>query len=227
MNQHLMTFKRYLIFLTGLLTCAFGVALVTKANLGTSPISSVPYVLSLKYMPTLGQFTLYMSLILFVGQLLLLRKSFPLHQLLQIPMSILFSLFIDFSMLLLTRFNPQWLPVKGISLIIGCIILGIGVYLEFLGDVVMLPGEAFVHAVSKVFKTEMGSTKMGFDTTLTLFALIISFVLFSEIRGVGMGTIIAAFLVGTVAKQLKKRLPHVEQLLLGQSSSANIEDYID
>lgn len=41
--------KRYLLFLIGLFINALGVSLVTKASLGTSPISSIPYVLSLKF----------------------------------------------------------------------------------------------------------------------------------------------------------------------------------
>ena len=46
--------KRYIIFLIGLFVNSLGVALITKANLGTSPISSIPYVLSLNYPFTLG-----------------------------------------------------------------------------------------------------------------------------------------------------------------------------
>ena len=38
---------RYLFFVIGVMINSFGVALITKAALGTSPISSVPYVLSL------------------------------------------------------------------------------------------------------------------------------------------------------------------------------------
>ena len=49
--------KRYIIFLIGLFVNSLGVALITKANLGTSPISSIPYVLSLNYPFTLGNFT--------------------------------------------------------------------------------------------------------------------------------------------------------------------------
>ena len=41
--------KRYLIFLVGLFVNSLGVSLITKANLGTSPISSIPYVLSLNF----------------------------------------------------------------------------------------------------------------------------------------------------------------------------------
>ena len=40
--------KRYILFLIGLFINSLGVSLVTKANLGTSPISSIPYVLNLK-----------------------------------------------------------------------------------------------------------------------------------------------------------------------------------
>lgn len=69
--------KRYLFFLAGLFVNSFGVAFITKADLGTSPISSIPYTLSLGFRPTLGMFTLYMSLVLIAVQLLLLRKKFP------------------------------------------------------------------------------------------------------------------------------------------------------
>lgn len=40
--------KRYILFLIGLFINSLGVSLVTKANLGTSPISSIPYVMNLK-----------------------------------------------------------------------------------------------------------------------------------------------------------------------------------
>ena len=36
--------KRYIIFFIGLYINSLGVALITKASLGTSPISSIPYV---------------------------------------------------------------------------------------------------------------------------------------------------------------------------------------
>ena len=40
-------FKRYLYFFLGVIINSFGVAFITKSALGTSQISSVPYVLSL------------------------------------------------------------------------------------------------------------------------------------------------------------------------------------
>ena len=82
--------KRYLLFLAGLFINSLGVSLITKADLGTSPISSIPYVLSLNFPFTLGQFTILFSLLLIVIQLFILRRNFKPEHLLQIPISILF-----------------------------------------------------------------------------------------------------------------------------------------
>ena len=51
--------KRYVIFLIGLFVNSLGVSLITKASLGTSPISSIPHVLSLSLPFTLGNFTIF------------------------------------------------------------------------------------------------------------------------------------------------------------------------
>ena len=55
---------RYLFFIAGLFVNAFGISLIIKANLGSSPISSLPYTLSLKFPVTLGQFTLLLNAVL-------------------------------------------------------------------------------------------------------------------------------------------------------------------
>ena len=54
--------RRYIVFLFGLFISSLGVAFVTKASMGTSPISSIPYVLSLKLTPTLGIHNLFQSI---------------------------------------------------------------------------------------------------------------------------------------------------------------------
>ena len=158
--------KRYIIFLIGLFVNSLGVALITKANLGTSPISSIPYVLSLNYPFTLGNFTIFFSILLIVLQLILLGKNFKVEHLLQIPVSLIFGYFIDACMILLGFVNPHSYPVKVIDLLIGCLILGVGVYMEVLADVVMLPGESFVRAVVFRWKTEFGITKICFDVSM-------------------------------------------------------------
>ena len=139
--------KRYLSFLVGLFVNALGVSLITKASLGTSPISSIPYVLSLNFPLTLGNFTILFSLLLIVLQLIILRKDFKPEHILQIPVSIAFGYFIDLTMYLFFWVNPQNYLVKVFALLVGCLVLGFGVYLEVLADVVMLPSESFVRVV--------------------------------------------------------------------------------
>lgn len=213
-------FKRYLIFLVGLFISSLGVSLVTKANLGTSPISSIPYVLSLNFSLTLGNFTIIFSLFLIALQLLILRKDFKLEHLLQIPISILFGYFIDWTMLLLSFVHPDSYLFKVIALLIGCIILGFGVYCKVLADVAMLPGESFVRAVVQTCEREFGSTKIAFDVTMTVMAALLSFVFAKELNGVREGTIIAALLVGFIARLFGRWFYFVPALLFPETDAS-------
>lgn len=194
--------KRYLIFLVGLFVNSLGVSLITKANLGTSPISSIPYVLSLNFPFTLGNFTIFFSIFLIVLQLIILRKNFKLEHILQIPVSIVFGYFIDLTMLLFYWVNPEMYVMKIVYLLIGCLILGFGVYMEVLADVVMLPGESFVRAIVLTWKTNFGTTKIGFDVSMAVIAAVLSFVFAGRLDGVREGTVIAALLVGFIARQI-------------------------
>ena len=210
--------KRYILFLIGLFVNALGVSLVTKASLGTSPISSIPYVLSLNFPFTLGNFTIVFSILLIVLQILILRKNFKLENILQIPVSIAFGYFIDLTMYMLFWINPQNYFVKMIALLAGCLVLGLGVYLEVLADVVMLPGESFVRAIVQTWNTNFGTTKIVFDSSMAIIAGVLSFVFSGKLNGVREGTIIAALLVGFIARLLGKRLEFIKSYLFPEEN---------
>lgn len=205
--------KRYIVFLIGLFVNSLGVSFVTKASLGTSPISSIPYVLSLNFKFSLGVFTIFFSIFLILLQLLILRKEFKLEHLLQIPISIAFGYFIDFTMILIKSLNPDNYFLKIIILIIGCLILGFGVYLEVIANVAMLPGESFVRVISEKLKIEFGVTKVAFDTSMFVIAVILSFIFSYKLMGVREGTIIAAILVGFMARIYRRLLIRLEHLI--------------
>lgn len=218
-------FKRYIIFLIGLFINSLGVSLVTKANLGTSPISSIPYVLSLNLPLTLGEFTIIFSLFLILLQLFILRKNFKLEHLLQIPISVVFGYFIDLTMVLLKFVQPQSYIFCVIALLIGCLVLGFGVYLEVLADVAMLPGESFVRAVTATWNTDFGITKIIFDVSMTGIAAILSLCFVQHLDGVREGTVIAALLVGFIARLFGRLLTFAPSLLFGtpvQTASASL-----
>lgn len=198
--------KRYIIFIVGLYLNSLGVSVVTKASLGTSPISSIPYVLSINFPFTLGQFTIVFSLLLIALQLFILGRNFRLEHILQIPVSILFGYFIDFSMYLLFFVQSDSYLIQILYLLIGCLILGFGVYMEVLANVVMLPGESFVRAIVFRWKTDFGITKICFDVSMSVIAATLSLILAHRLDGVREGTIIAALLVGFIARQFGKLL---------------------
>ena len=67
-GETMVLFERYITFIIGLFINSLGVAIITKALLGTSPISAIPYVLSLNFDFTLGNFTIVFSLLLILLQ---------------------------------------------------------------------------------------------------------------------------------------------------------------
>ena len=206
--------KRYIFLLAGLFVNGLGVSFITKAGLGTSPITSIPYTLSLGFTPTVGMFTFVFNIFLIILQLILLRRNFQLQNLLQLPIIALFSFFIDLTMSLLGFMQPETYAMKVVSLIVGCLILGFGVFMEMTANVAMLPGEATVRAVSDVFSTDFGKTKIAFDSSMTVIAAILSFIMFKHLDGVREGTIVAAILVGFIARLFKKYIGGIEKILI-------------
>lgn len=206
--------KRYIFFVLGLFVNSLGVAFITKVNLGTSPITSVPYVLSLGFQPTIGQFTVVWSLLLIACQVAVLRKDFHLIQLLQIPVSFLFGGFIDFSMdVVLGWFVPGSYPQRIVVLLIGCLILGFGVFMEVAANVVMLPGEATSNALHLKTGKEFGTVKVCVDVSMCIVAIVISLLLFQSVKGIREGTIVAALLVGFISRQFNRFLGSSTQKL--------------
>lgn len=198
---------RYLWFTAGVALNSFGIAFITKASLGTSPISSVPYVLSFELPLTFGQLSFIMNMFFILGQALILRKDFQPVQLLQIAVNIIFSGCIDLGMALLSWFTPGNIAIELASLVVGCAVLAVGISIEVAPRVIMVPGEGLVHAISTRFGWSFGTVKVIFDVSLMATAAICSFIFFHRLQGLGIGTIVAALIVGRFVNVANKKLP--------------------
>ena len=216
--MNILLLKRYLVFIIGVLINSFGISFITKASLGTSPISSVPYVFSLRFAPTLGEFSFVLNSAFILLQLLLLRRDFQKVQLLQVAVNFVFSWFIDVSMLLLASFAPGSYAAKLASLMAGCAILAFGISLEVYANVLMVPGEGIVYAISKVLNKEFGVVKACFDVTLMLTAVTLSLIFFRGLNGIGEGTVISALVVGMIVRLYNRRLGFIGSYLDPQRS---------
>lgn len=215
LQQHL--FRRYFFFLLGVVINSFGIALITKAAMGTSPISSVPYVLSLRFTPTLGQFTFFFNLLFIALQVVLLRKNYQKIQLLQIGVNLLFSAIIDVSMSILSPFSPHGSVEELLWLLAGCAVLAFGIYVEVSPKVLMVPGEGLVSALARVSGVAFGSVKVVFDVSLMSLAAICSALFFHGLQGVGLGTLISAVLVGLIVKLYHRLFPGIARHLAPQA----------
>lgn len=208
--------RRYMVFSLGLILTAFGVAFITKAALGSSPVAAIPYSLSLVFPKlTIGNWTIIFSLLLILLQLVLLRKDAKKIELvLQIGISIALGYLIDGSMWILQAFDPQAYVMKLISLFIGCVIIAFGAYFQVIGDVAMLPGDATARALAKVTGKEFGTMRMVSDVTMTVVAGAICLVFLHKLNGVREGTLIASLLIGNIVKLLSRWLKPLEMKLV-------------
>ncbi|PJN56766.1 hypothetical protein PAEVO_34920 [Paenibacillus sp. GM2FR] len=202
MTRQLM--KRYIILIAGLFLMGLGTALVTKANIGTSPIASVPYVLSLKFPLSMGLMTILLCLLFVVIQVLLLGKQFPRMQYLQVFVGVLFGLFLDMGAYIVSSLNFTMYFMKILALLTGCMILAIGIYLQIIANSILNPGEGIVKVISEKLGAEFGNIKIIFDWTLVSIGIVISLFAFGSIEGVREGTVISAFLVGYCIKLLRR-----------------------
>ncbi|MDE6727503.1 MAG: YitT family protein, partial [Oscillospiraceae bacterium] len=188
-------------------------------DLGGSPLSSVANVIAEKFSVfTLGNWLIVWNCVLIIGQIILLRKKFNPVQLLQIPLSFMFGWFTDFGVWCASFIPVDIYPVRLIMVMVGIVILGFGITLCVIANVVMNSGEAFVKAVSDTIHKNFGNVKIAFDIGCVIMAVILSLMFFNfKIVGTREGTIIAALCTGLVVKIFSKLLHDPAAKLLTSS----------
>lgn len=211
--------KRYVLLVIGLFFSAIGVAVTKRGDLGVSPISSVANVVAERFsFFTLGNWLIVWNCVLIVGQIILLRKRFNPVQLLQIPLSFLFGWFTDFGVWCASFIPVDIYPVRLLMVMVGTVILGFGITLCVIANVVMNSGEAFVKAVSDTIHKNFGNVKIAFDISCVIMAVILSLIFFDfKIVGTREGTVIAALCTGLVVKFFSKLLHDPAAKLLTSS----------
>lgn len=202
--------KKYSVFILGLYFLAAGIVLIVRSALGTTPISSVNYVLSLNTPLSLGTWTFIVNMILILGQFWLIRKNKSrqdiIEILLQMPFSLLFSAFIDFNMALTGNLHPSGYGMSMALLLTGCLVQSVGVVLEIKPKVAMMSAEAFVKYASRCCNKEFGKFKVYFDITLVSLAMIISLLFTQGVEGIREGSFIAACITGYIVSFLNRKV---------------------
>lgn len=214
MSYHFSKTKRFILFIIGLTVAGIGVALSTRPGLGTSPITSLPYVTTFKIPWTLGIATIVINLFFILAQFIILKRRFDWKHIAQLPTLLAFGFFIDFGMWLTKFYIPESYFLRITEEVIGCLFLAVGIGFQLVANISLMPGDGFIRVVSEEYHIPFGTVKICFDSAIVISAIIFSLCCFHNITGVREGTVIAAFLVGFFIKLQQKTMRKVKLLLL-------------
>lgn len=210
MNRTSLLLTRYISFIIGLFFLSLGVDFIVTASLGTTPISSVNYILSLHLPLTLGTATFVFNLLVIVLEFWLIRgigsRTDRIEIGLQIPFSVIFSFFIDLNMQWIGRLTPSNYGVALGMLAAGCILQAVGVVFELKPNVAIMSAEGFVKYYCRRYRRNFGKVKVLFDVTLVVTAALLSLLFASRIDGVREGTLIAALSTGFLVNFFAQRV---------------------
>lgn len=202
---------RYLTFITGLYFLSLGIVLIVASSLGTTPISSVNYVVTLHTPITLGTATFLINVLLIAGQFWLIRSGHGTRKdrieiLLQLPFSLVFSIFIDINMAFIGSVEPTSYPMALAMLGAGCLSQATGVVLELKPNVAIMSAEGFVKYAARRYNKDFGRLKVIFDIVLVSSALLLGIACSGHIEGVREGTVIAALSTGFIVSFLSRHV---------------------
>ena len=212
---------QHFLLLLSLNIMTLGVALCVRSNLGSSVISSLPYVLSLAgeehIVPgwTIGTYTILMNSLFVVCQFLILRSRFEFVQVFQIVVGFVFGWLIDFNMWLTDFLAGGNLVIQVLTQLVGCTVMGIGIAFEIKCGSLTMPGEGISIAVSEVLRIPFPKAKIRIDTTLVILAVMAGYLFFGEWvwSVVGIGTLFAMIYVGLVVKYVTQHIGWFDRVL--------------
>lgn len=182
-----------------------GVGFSLKSNLGVSPVSSIPYTITLISGIEMGKATILFHVILILIQILILRKDFKGKNMSQLIVAVVFGYLTTFSNYLIAFLpTPENYAIRLLLLLVSIILVALGIFLYLPSDIVPLAGEGAMQAVSQKTGIEFPRVKVAFDISMVLISGITCLSVLRGIGSVGVGTIISAVLVGTVLSFIMK-----------------------
>lgn len=209
---------RILIYILGLFFLALGVAISVNANLGISPVNSLPYVVSQISGVALSTCVIIVFSCYILAQILILRKEFKLINLTQLIFSTIFGYFVDFCKFLMGDFRLPTYFGSLVMLLVSIVVVAIGVVLYIEVDLVPMPMEGMTLAIAKKLNKPFHNVKIVVDCAVVVLGLILCLTMLHRLDGIREGTIIAAIITGKIVALAKKPLmPVLNRICFGQT----------
>ena len=189
------TFARWGFYLLGMVLLALGLTLNTKTGLGASAIVSVPFTVSQATGWDFGNLTLVVYCLFVAAQFLIKGKNRRWTDLLQIPLSIVFTRFLNIFAAAIP-YQSGNLPADIALLVVAIIFTGIGAAMTVAMQLIPNPGDGIVGTIAAVTGKELGFCKNCFDLGCVSLSLIIGLCFGDPLLGVGLGALISMVGVG-------------------------------
>ncbi|SDL04247.1 YczE/YyaS/YitT family protein [Natronincola ferrireducens] len=197
--------KRCILYVVGLFVLALGVIFSVKSNLGVTPVTSIPYVLSVIANRDLGLVTTTIFTFYVFLQILILRGQFQLKQLLQIVCASIFGIFVTLANRIFIFNAPATYGGQVLFLLISIVLVAIGLLLYLAADIIPQPAEGLVLTIAQKKKIEFSKAKILFDITCVSLSILLILLTMGELQGIREGTLISAIGIGKVLGILSKR----------------------
>ncbi|ENZ32072.1 YitT family protein [Clostridium butyricum] len=199
--------RKVIIYIIGLFIMAIGIGLSVKSNLGVSPVSTIPYTITLTLGIEMGRATVLFYIVLVLIQILILRKNFKIINLAQIVVAVGFGYFTTFSNELMSFFpDPHNYIFRLLFLFTSILCVALGILLYMSSGLIPLAGEGVMKAVSLKTKIDFSKCKLGFDITMVVISTVVCFSVLNQLGSVREGTLISAIFVGVVLEIFTKCL---------------------
>ena len=194
-TKDLPLFRGELALLIVVIVNSFGVVLMLYSNAGISAISSVPYAFS-EVLPffSLGTWT-YIFQSLLILTLMIMRKRFVLPYLHSFVVGFAFAELLDFHKAWI-GILPDGLGFRIVYFIISYIMLCIGIALSNRCKLPIIPTDLFPREFSDITGIKYSRVKITFDVLCLFTTGVMTFVGLGYIKGLGIGTVMAAFTMG-------------------------------
>lgn len=235
MNSLSCMFRKIVVYCLGLFIMAMGVSFSGTADLGMSPVNSIPYVLSEIFTQlSMGTWIIIIFSIYILIQFIILGRDIQPLRILQLICTTIFGYFTDFTNMLADKFLPEpaslALPAVGIYgvrfvyLFISMVLIALGILFYLAPNLISLPGEGIMQVIADKLNVPLHKVKMCFDITVSVIALIISLVYFKQFHGIREGTVIAAFGVGKILGFYEPLKPKVYNFMYGQEQNQKVDN---
>lgn len=191
---------------------SFGVVLMLYSGSGISAISSVPFAFS-EVLPqlSLGTWT-YIFQGLLVLSLMILRKKFVPQYLFSFVVGFVFGELLDIHELWINSL-PDMIWLRVLYFIISYSLISFGIALSNRCGLPIVPTDLFPRELACIAGVGYPGVKIMFDTICLAVTAVMTGIFLGQIKGLGIGTVLAAFTmgkaVGIMGKWLDRRFQFV------------------